>query len=180
MKLIIGLGNPLPDYANTWHNLGTLYVQQARQILEKIDASLTCHETRGIKICIFKNPQLALAHSVDIYMNHSFKLVNTALKQVRAAKEIFIAHDDISFNKTTVKVTPKPNKKHKGVLSILQHRPFPKPYSVYYIRLGIPYTQANPKRVPLRDFILQKISPELLVEYKLLFTEHFKSNFVKK
>ncbi|MBI2011082.1 MAG: aminoacyl-tRNA hydrolase [Candidatus Colwellbacteria bacterium] len=72
IRLIIGLGNPLPEYQKTYHNTGHLFIDYLNN--EKVDFELL---------------------KTDVYMNQSGKYIRAALKKYGLRpEEVLVVHDD--------------------------------------------------------------------------------------
>src|ERR1700689_2862531 len=71
MKIIVGLGNPGEEYANTYHNVGMLAVNElAGKTIEKEEKLFTYAKSGDV---VFIRPRT--------YMNESGKAVRAAIKK---------------------------------------------------------------------------------------------------
>jgi PTH1 family peptidyl-tRNA hydrolase len=102
LKLLVGLGNPGPDYARTRHNVGFLVADEvARQLgagftLRKFGAEIAEARMDGDRIWIVK-PQT--------YMNHSGESVGPALRFWKVGPEdLVVVHDDLELEPFRVQV----------------------------------------------------------------------------
>lgn len=116
MKLIVGLGNPGKEYANTRHNVGFMlidnYVGNAAWIESK-DSMMYKTEIRGNKV-IFLKPL--------IYMNLSGKAVFHIASYYKIdLKDILIIHDDLDLpaGKYRIKFDSSSGG-HNGINSIIE------------------------------------------------------------
>ncbi len=132
IKLIIGLGNPGPKYANTYHNVGHM-------------AADYLAGERTLKS--------------DSYMNKSGVAVANALKKYGVeAEDLLIIHDDSDIEIGKYKMDfGRGAGGHHGVESVQQHL---KTNEFWRLRIGIRPPQ-NPDEIRMKavEFVLKKISP---------------------
>jgi PTH1 family peptidyl-tRNA hydrolase len=102
LKLVVGLGNPGPDYARTRHNVGFLVADRLARALgsafdaRKFAAELAEARSGGEKVWIMK-PQT--------YMNHSGEAVGAALRFWRLdLADLVVVHDDLELDPFRVQV----------------------------------------------------------------------------
>ena len=95
MKLVVGLGNPGPEYARTRHNVGFLVADRLAHALgaafdaKKFAAELAEARAGGDRVWIMK-PQT--------YMNHSGEAVGAALRFWKLGREdLLVVHDDLEL-----------------------------------------------------------------------------------
>lgn len=137
MKLIVGLGNPGPEYANTRHNAGFLVVD------ELLRRGLDRTKARTLK--------------PDTFMNLSGHAVAEALRQTNmTAADVVVAYDDadIPFGDIRVRLGGSSGG-HNGMQSIIDLLGTP---DVTRVRVGIGRGE-NPD-VPLDARVLGKWSKE--------------------
>lgn len=114
--VIVGLGNPGPEYEKTRHNAGrtavTLFVKQ-----------------RVLKNFVFNKKANALVTEGDAMtlvlpetmMNLSGKAVAAYVKSPKAAKNLLVVHDDLDLPLGTIKmVYGRGSGGHKGVESVMR------------------------------------------------------------
>ena len=142
MRLIIGLGNPEPKYANTRHNAGYMFVDR-----------LKSYELGG---CV--------AVKTDVFMNDSGLFVKKRLDaQQLDPGDLFVAHDDLDLKLGAFKIQKgKGPKDHNGLLSIYDSigtKDF------WHIRIGVdnrnPENREEGEKYVLEDFTpseMEKIS----------------------
>lgn len=117
--VILGLGNPGPEYAHTRHNAGTLAVEHIHSVFnfpewkEKKSAKARYAEGEigGVKVTLVI-PQ--------VYMNLSGASVGAFVKSVKAAKHLIVVRDELDMPLGAVKMTV-PGRGlagHKGAESI--------------------------------------------------------------
>ena len=102
MKLVVGLGNPGPDYARTRHNVGFLVAEALARTLgaeftnRKFAAELAEARMGRERIWIMK-PQT--------YMNHSGEAVGPALRFWKLGLEdLVVIHDDLELDPFRVQI----------------------------------------------------------------------------
>ncbi|WP_350258582.1 aminoacyl-tRNA hydrolase [Scrofimicrobium sp. R131] len=102
IKLIVGLGNPGAEYANTRHNVGVMTVEL---LAERLGVSLRSHSSRtrtasgrlGVLPGGAPGPQVHLAVSTS-YMNVSGGPIGRLADFLRIAPtEILVVHDDLDL-----------------------------------------------------------------------------------
>jgi len=96
LKLVVGLGNPGPDYARTRHNVGFLVADRLASALgagfdtRKFAAELAEARAGREKVWIMK-PQT--------YMNHSGEAVGSALRFWKLdLEDLVVVHDDLELD----------------------------------------------------------------------------------
>lgn len=158
MYLIVGLGNPEPEYSNTRHNMGfnTINMLAKEYNIElnktKFKGIYGVGEIEGEKVILLK-PQT--------YMNLSGNAIRDFMKFYKILSEdIIVIYDDLDIEPGIIKIRKKGGAgTHNGMKSVVQEiqtENFPR------IRIGI----GNPKyKNDLLNFILTHISDE---EYKIL------------
>ncbi len=154
MNLIVGLGNPGREYANTWHNLGFLAIDKFKEInnfpefkLSKKFNSLVSEGLVAGEKTILLKPQTL--------MNNSGKAVKAAIAFYKIKRgDVLIVHDDIDIRLGKIKtVENRGTAGHRGVESIVNElgtKNFKR------IRIGIQPEKGKPKDV--ENFVLQKFS----------------------
>lgn len=153
-KLIVGLGNPGDEYANTRHNTGFLCVDK---IVKKLETTNFQYEKKLLseiaknKI-IFAKPQT--------FINKSGAAVLALAKFHKTKPEnILVIHDDIDILWGNFKLSfGRSSAGHKGVESIIKAL---KTKNFWRLRIGIqPIRQAHgkPKHIPADKIILKKFT----------------------
>ncbi|MBI2075472.1 MAG: aminoacyl-tRNA hydrolase [Candidatus Harrisonbacteria bacterium] len=135
-KLIIGLGNNDAEYRNTYHNVGHLFVDAARETHPEYHAE--------------KN---------DGYMNEAGASVKKIMREYNARpEETLLVHDDSDLILGTYKFSvARGSAGHKGVKSVfdtVKSNAFPR------LRIGIrpqPRTKDAPRK-KAEEFVLKTIS----------------------
>lgn len=96
LKLIVGIGNPGADYANTRHNAGVWFVER---LAEKFGASFKAEKKFFGRTSLINVDGVEVRLLVpDTYMNESGKSVGALANFFKIeAAEILVAHDEIDF-----------------------------------------------------------------------------------
>ncbi len=160
MYLIVGLGNPEPEYSYTRHNMGFSVINEISRI-NNIDVNKSKFQglygmgtIYGEKIILLK-PQT--------YMNLSGKSIREAADFYKIEPDkIIIIYDDIDINEGIIKIRKKggagTHNGMKSVISELGTTEFPR------IRVG---TGSDKDNIDLTNFVLKKLSKK---EYEVLET----------
>jgi len=138
--LIVGLGNPEEDYADTRHNLGFACVRElARRLEVKIDRkrwqSLVGHsEARGVWFVL---PQT--------YMNLSGEAVAKALRDTKLTPEqLWVVHDELDLPLCRLRIRRGGSGAgHNGVISIISSLGTPD-FVRFRVGIGKPARKGSP------------------------------------
>ena len=134
-KMIIGLGNPDPQYQNTYHNVGHLFIDYLKSQMSDIECQML---------------------KSDVYMNESGKFVSRQIKKIGIKlEELLIAHDDSDITLGNFKLSySRGAAGHHGIENIMATL---KTKNLWRIRIGI-----RPPKEKIRqkaeNFVLKKIS----------------------
>ena len=135
IKLVIGLGNPEPDYKNTYHNIGFLALDY-----------------------LAENPQFSDSKFIksDVYMNQSGDFVKKAVKKYKIKPaELMIVHDDNDIELGKYKISFARNSAgHHGVDSIIN---FLGTKNFWRLRIGIGKIRKSAKK-KAANLVLKKIA----------------------
>ena len=120
MYLIVGLGNPERDYANTRHNMGFDVINEITKITgikvlkSKFDALYGMGEINGNKVILVK-PQT--------YMNLSGESIIKFKKFYKISnKNIIVIYDDIDLKVGDIRLKPKGSSgTHNGMRSVVEN-----------------------------------------------------------
>ena len=120
MKVIVGLGNPGREYAQTKHNVGFMLVDALADKLglaawqEKFDALIAEGRLGTEKILLVK-PQT--------YMNDSGRAVGPLMNWYKLPPEdLIVVHDDMDIPAGTIRIRKKGSAGgHNGIKSVLAH-----------------------------------------------------------
>jgi len=120
LKLVVGLGNPGPEYERTRHNVGFLAAEELARVLgasfsvKKFAAELAEAKADGERVWIMK-PQT--------YMNHSGEAVGPALRFWKLGLEdLVVIHDDLELEPFRVMLkVGGGDSGHNGIRSVNAH-----------------------------------------------------------
>ena len=151
MKLLVGLGNPGPDYARSRHNVGFLVADEAarelgaRFTIRRFAAEIAAAQAKGEQVWILK-PQT--------YMNHSGESVGSALRYWKLSlEELVVVHDDLELEPFRVQVkVGGGHGGHNGVRSVNAHVGSPD-YARVRVGVGRPPPMVDPA-----DYVLGRFS----------------------
>jgi len=116
--LIVGLGNPGPEYAKTRHNLGFMLVDV---LAERLQTTVKREECRSlIGRAEFDNQTVELVKPLT-YMNLSGEAVNCLLaKEERSVERLIVISDDLALPFETIRIRPRgTHGGHNGLRSII-------------------------------------------------------------
>lgn len=163
--LIIGLGNPGEEYANTRHNIGrraVLFLAKKNEI-ELLEEKKLFGEIGETKI----NKSKIAALLPETFMNNSGKSVGATQKYYKIKPEnIMVIHDDSDIEFGRFKISfGKRSAGHKGVQSVIRAL---KTKDFWRVRIGIRPAPARlncsggkeKKRTPAEKLVLQKFNPK--------------------
>ncbi len=117
--LVVGLGNPGPEYANTRHNLGFMVVDL---LADKMGAQIKRSECRAlIGRAEWDDRTIELAKP-QTYMNLSGEAVKCLItKPERSAVTLIVVSDDLAIPFGTIRVRPRGNHGgQNGLRSIIE------------------------------------------------------------
>jgi PTH1 family peptidyl-tRNA hydrolase len=175
MKLIVGIGNPDPEYLNTRHNVGWMFLDwlnkkykgTAFEDEKKLLAHVAKIDIEGTKAWLFK-PQT--------YVNKSGQAVAKAKPWAKAKNEdVIVIQDDLDIPFGMCKLSFEKNSGgHKGVESIMTAL---KSKKFYRIRIGTGVRaldkargQSDKKRDEfVREFVLHSFTPAQHDELRDIF-----------
>ncbi|HAI21534.1 MAG TPA: aminoacyl-tRNA hydrolase [Clostridiales bacterium UBA8153] len=119
MRLVVGLGNPGPDYEGTRHNIGFLVVDRlARQYRIALKhRGFLAHWGRGKA----GGTEVVLAKP-QTFMNRSDLAVCSLLKELRLGPTgLVVVHDDLDLEPGRLRIRPYGGSGgHRGVLSLIE------------------------------------------------------------
>lgn len=171
--IIVGLGNPGEEYAETRHNTGRMLVEMLGKLHDaewKTDKKLEAQVAK-IKIA---NSAVTLVLP-NTFMNLSGKSVKPFIGSLKAAEKMIVIYDDLDLPFGTNKISfNRSSGGHKGVESIIKSI---KTEKFARIRVGIsPTTPRGKIKKPsgeeaVTKVILGKFKPDELTELKKLSKE---------
>ncbi len=151
MKLIIGLGNPGKEYANTRHNAGFVVVEE---FAAQLEAAWSHDKERKSMIAKanFQGQNFLLAKP-QTFMNLSGESVQSLLAYYKIpSNDVLIVQDELDLAPGIFAFTPQAGTAgHHGIASIFEHLGRT---DLQRLRIGIgrPIDQT-----PIEDWVLQKM-----------------------
>ena len=149
--LIVGLGNPGTEYADTFHNMGYLVMDVLSSKLNKKINKIECSSLT----CVFsvKGEKVILAKPTT-YMNLSGQAVKSLLnKYEQSLDDLIVIYDDIDIPRFSVRARENGGAgTHNGMRNVVEtvaSEDFKR------IRMGI-----GMEDMDLRDYVLNKINAE--------------------
>jgi PTH1 family peptidyl-tRNA hydrolase len=163
LKLVVGLGNPGPEYARTRHNVGFLVADRLARALRadftpatRFSSELAEGRLGGERVFVMK-PQT--------YMNHSGEAVGPALRFYRLGLEdLVVVHDDLELAEFRVQLkVGGGHGGHNGLKSLNGHLP-----GADYARVRLGVGRPPPAMDPT-DYVLGRFAKgdEALLEESL-------------
>jgi PTH1 family peptidyl-tRNA hydrolase len=177
MKLIVGIGNPDPEYQETRHNVGWMFLDWLQKKYKadafapetKLEAQVADASIDGIKAKLIKPLT---------YVNKSGETVKKAKAWNKARNEdIVVVQDDLDIPFGMCKMSfDKNSGGHKGIDSAIAAL---KTKKFYRIRIGIGVKALDKARGQsegtrdafVRDFVLKKFTPAQHEELRDIFTQ---------
>ncbi|MCE2680137.1 MAG: aminoacyl-tRNA hydrolase [Burkholderiales bacterium] len=159
IRLIVGLGNPGPDYANTRHNAGAWFVQA---VADQMRCRLQLEKGFLGETGRFKTPHGDVWCLIPAtYMNRSGLSVAALAKFYKIApEEILVAHDELDLLPGTVKLKfGGGSAGHNGLKDITSQMSSP---NFWRLRLGIGHPRTLQLTQQVADFVLHRPRQEEL------------------
>lgn len=148
--MIVGLGNPGPEYAKTRHNLGFMTVDLLAHEEQTQVKREECRALVGRAVIGGKTVELVKPIT---YMNLSGDAVGCLMKKPgRSAERLIVISDDLALPLGKIRIRPKGSHGgHNGLRSIFDHL---KTNEVIRVRIGImpDHPVGNTKDFVLRPF----------------------------
>lgn len=178
IKLIVGLGNPGPEYAATRHNAGEWLIQalaHQENISMRFDSKL-----KGTVGALNLSNHDCRLFVPGVFMNHSGQALRTITDFYKInLNEILVAHDELDLPVGTIKLKKGGGHGgHNGLRDIIAHLNSP---DFYRLRIGIGHPGHRDHVV---DYVLHKPSradqqliddsiANALTVFPLIFNEQF-------
>jgi PTH1 family peptidyl-tRNA hydrolase len=149
--LIVGLGNPGPQYERTRHNLGFMV---ADLIAREEQTPIKRDECRSLIGRAFIGEDAVELAKPQTFMNLSGEAVKCLLrKEARSVEKLLVISDDLALPFGTVRIRPKGSHGgHNGLRSIIEQLG-----TNEFVRLRIGILPEHPV-ANTRDFVLQNFS----------------------
>lgn len=163
MKLVIGLGNPTKEYANTRHNAGFIFLDAFREkFLFQKDIYVTEwreEDTFQSEIAFIKRGStiIAILQKPLTYMNNAGEAVKKVTKKFDIEKEeIVLVHDDLDIKLGEFKIqVGKSPLGHNGIKSVEDKLGF-----IEFKRVRIGVENRENRNISGLDYVLMKFSKE--------------------
>ena len=119
--VIVGLGNPGGEYANTRHNAGRMALEAYAKHAGFEDFAPRKAASAFVTDGMIDGEKIQLVMP-EVFMNQSGKGVTSFVKSVKAAKKLLVIRDDLDLPIGTIKMTVhgRGSGGHKGVESIMR------------------------------------------------------------
>lgn len=154
-RLIVGLGNPGKEYAQTRHNLGFLVVDAiARKIGAKFSNDKQAHAQ--VAEINFDGQKVILAKPTT-FMNLSGEAVASLMGRFKiTANDLWIVHDDVALDFGILRVRLDGSAGgHNGIKSIIQSLGGAEAFTRLRVGVGV-----APEPIALEDWVISKFSTE--------------------
>ncbi len=152
MKLIVGLGNPGPEYLATRHNFGWLSLSKLAD-KQKLSWKKSPDKNSQIAEYLWGREKIILSQPLT-FMNKSGEAVAALSQFYKISPEnIIVIYDDLDLTFGTIRLSQnRSSGGHQGLESIIKHL---KSQDFIRIRLGI-----GPQTGKAEDFVLAKFTAE--------------------
>ncbi len=153
MKVIVGLGNPGPEYASTRHNVGFMTVDA---LAEKYAVTRWKNQFEALVGECQIGDEKVLLVKPQTYMNLSGKAVGPLMRWYKTAlQDMAVVHDDMDLLVGTARIRKKGGSGgHNGIKSLLAELGA-EDFARFRIGIGRP-----PQRWTVIDYVLAKFSDE--------------------
>lgn len=154
MYIIVGLGNPGKDYANTRHNIGFDVIDK---LAETENISVLEKKHKAIIGKGYIDGQKVILVKPQTYMNLSGESVREAIDYYKAdeKEELIVISDDISLSPGQIRIRKKGSAGgHNGLKNIIQHLGHDE---FQRIKMGV---GEKPKGYDLADYVLGHFTAE--------------------
>ncbi len=151
MWLVVGLGNPGDDYADTRHNIGFMVIDA---LSARCSISIRQKTTNFIYGRGFIGEQKAVLIKPLTFMNRSGNAVWEAIRMHEDIENILVVHDDLDLETGVIKIRKSGSSGgHNGVQSIIDRLG-----SQEFIRLKIGI--GRPNRGPAEKYVLRRFNKQ--------------------
>ncbi|MDR0625263.1 MAG: aminoacyl-tRNA hydrolase [Holosporales bacterium] len=164
MLLVVGLGNPIPEYGNTRHNAGAIFVERLlNKVVDGPTAGFAFHKHQEkfealldeVNGDVLQREKIFLLRP-QTYMNSSGRSVAACLNFFKMTnKNLLVAHDELELPFGEIKIkNGGGHGGHNGVRSIHQSLNTNE-YTRVRIGIGRP-----PEGIAVRDYVLGKFDKQ--------------------
>lgn len=167
MKIIVGLGNPGKEYANTRHNVGFLALGKIVEKLEKENVKVEFKLEKKFDAEIAKikmGGEDVLLVKPQTFMNLSGKAVKKVIDfyKINPLKDLIVIYDDIDIPLAKVRVRSEGSSAgHNGLQSIIDELGTDR-----FMRVRIGIGRPSNEMLKIEDWVLQALTEG---EKELLF-----------
>lgn len=166
--LIVGLGNPGPQYAGTRHNAGVAVVEELLSRATPMTAQLSSHKRTNTEVAelapgrLVADEQVVLARTRD-YMNLSGGPVKALADYYRVKPaDIYVIYDELDLDLGEVKLRQGGGDHgHNGLKSVTKSLGGA-PYNKLAVGIGRP-----PGRMAPKDYVLKPFSAKELIDVSI-------------
>ena len=167
--LIVGLGNPGPQYVNTRHNIGFMVVDE---LASRLRVNLSQQKFNGI--C--GQGRLPSGEPVTLlkpqtFMNASGRSLSTVLRYHKLpAESMLVIYDDLTLNLGRIKLSVNGSAGgHNGIADILTQ------VGIGFARFRVGIGAKTHREMDLADYVLSKFSKDelsILADRSPIFLDH--------
>ena len=152
MKLVVGLGNPGKDYANTRHNVGFMFIDK---LLDHYNCETPKSKLGGLYSEKIINGEKIIFLKPQEYINLSGQVIRKYIDYFKInIDDIFVINDDLDLDVGRIKIKSSGSSGgHNGLKNIELHLGT-KEYK--RLKIGI----SNNKMIDTKDYVLSKINKE--------------------
>ena len=181
--LVVGLGNPGPEYAYTRHNIGFRILENWLLNLSLTDNSpvdkLKFSQKHQAKLGIIKldNRKIIVAEPQTFMNNSGFTVASLQKYYHIPPKNILVIQDELDLPLGQIKISRSAGPAgHKGVKSIIQQLG-----SNDFSRLRLGIAPKEKQKIKQKDFVLSKFSPaeEKIIDQILPLSNEIITYFIK-
>lgn len=153
MYLVVGLGNPEPEYSVTRHNMGFDVINK---ISQKCEIDVKKKGFQGLYGTGIIENQKVILLKPQTFMNLSGDSIIEVMKFYKIPIEnLIVIYDDMDIEIGTIKIRPKGSSAgHNGIKSIVYHI---KTEEFKRVRIGIGRPEYKEEMV---DYVVNKVTPE--------------------
>lgn len=156
LQLVVGLGNPGPEYSDTRHNAGAWFVKElARRHGCVLNADKKARGHVGTATIAGQTVRLLVP---DTYMNHSGQSVGALANFYKIpADSILVAHDELDIPVGTAKLKQGGGHGgHNGLRDIIQHLANDRGFMRLRLGIGHPRDISPAQAKDVTNYVLKK------------------------
>lgn len=147
--VVVGLGNPGPDYAGTRHNVGAMVVEE---LLDRTSASLKSHKSGCLIAEVRPGDHKVVLARPTSYMNESGRPVGSLVRFYKTPiEQVVVVHDELDVRLGEVRVKAGGGTAgHNGLKSLVAH--LGKDFVRVRVGISRPRGRQDPVDYVLNDF----------------------------